>query len=195
MLKIGNSPYAPQFKVVSSPNDWSEAVVQDTQRQISKNLSETQLLQEKYWTQLQEKILQCEVQIQFPKPGPWHYLNFNIGRPNFGIRAWHRKRDKDIGVLLYISGQDAKPYFHLLRDQKNEIEQKFGETLTWSERPDSGESFILLTKENTDPTNETNWNNQHDWIISKLVLFNEVFRKRIKVLNVDDWQLEDIEDE
>ena len=127
-----------------------------------------------------------ENNIPFPKPTPTHYLNFRIGRSNFGIRAWHRRRNKDIGVSIFITGQNAKVFFNLLRDQQQEIENEFGESLEWSEAPEVEESQVYLVKENIDPTDETDWNNQHEWLASQLERFDKIFRRRIIELNVTD---------
>ena len=49
--QIGDSARAPQFEIVSSPNNWHREVSHDTERAVSKDLSETQRQQEKFWTE------------------------------------------------------------------------------------------------------------------------------------------------
>lgn len=194
--QIEDSARAPQFDVVSSPNNWSRTVSQDTQNEMSKNLSETQLQQEKYWTKLRDYMSQSTNQFKFPKPQAAHYLQFNIGRSDFGIRTWQRRKNDEIGVSIYITGQNAKAYFHLLMEQREELENEFGDQLEWSEEPERNERRIDLQKNDTDPTDESDWNNQHEWLAEKLHLFDKVFRPRIKALNASDWEPpEDVDDE
>ena len=47
LSRIGNSPLAPKFNVVSKPNDWSKTVTEGVTRV---ELSETQQLQLDFWT-------------------------------------------------------------------------------------------------------------------------------------------------
>ena len=193
--QIGDSARAPQFEIVSSPNNWHREVSHDTERAVSKDLSETQRQQEKFWTELRNYMTQTGSQL-LPKPQPAHYLEFNIGRSGFGIRVWQRRQDKDIGASIYITGQNAKAYFHLLKEQRENLESEFGFSLEWSEKPGRTERRVYLLKKDTDPTDETDWPNQHKWLTAKIEKFNEVFRPRIKALNAIDWEPpEDKDDE
>ena len=194
--QIGDSACAPQFEIVSKPNNWSREVSHDTERAVSKDLSETQRHQEKFWVELREYMTQTGSQLRFPKPQPAHYLEFNIGRSDFGIRVWQRRRNKDIGASIYIIGQNAKAYFHLLKGQREELEGEFGSLLEWSDQLGREERRVYLLKDGTDPADETNWPNQHKWLAAKIEKFNKVFRPRIKMLNAADWEsLEDDNDE
>ena len=194
--QIGDSALAPQFEIVSSPNNWRREVSYDTERAVSKDLSQTQRQQEKFWTELRNHTTQTGSQLRFPKPQPAHYLEFNIGRSGFGIRVWQRRQNKDIGASIYITGQNAKAHFHLLKEQRENLESEFGVPLEWSEKPGRTERRVYLLKKETDPTDEADWQNQHKWLTAKIEKFNEVFRPRIKALNAADWEpLEDEDDE
>ena len=193
--QIGNSDRAPQFDIVSSPNDWSRAVSQGTQRIENEDLSKTQLLQKKFWTELRGHMTEKGSQLQFRKPRPSCYLNFGIGRSKFGMRAWQGTQDKSISVSIYIKGQNAEPHFHLLKEQLEKIENELGEPLEWSEQSGREVRRVSLLKNNTDPTDKADWANQHEWFASKLELFDKVFRPRIKTLNADDWEPPEDEDD
>lgn len=82
-------------------------------------------------------------------------------------------------VLTYAAGLDAATIIW--------IAEKF--------RPESKEKYISLSKSDTDPTDETDWQNQHEWLAAKIEKFNEVFRPRIKALNAADWEPPEDEDE
>ena len=193
--QIGNSARAPQFEIVSKPNDWNRTVSRDTHRAVSKELSEIQLQREKFWTILRDYMVQKGSSIKCPKPSPWSFLIFSIGRTNFSMEVWQSHQNKENGIRLYTSGQNAKAHFHLLAEHRQEIEKEFGEPLEWAELPNSKSSRISLRKKDLDPTDEADWPNQHEWLLSKLELFDQVFRARIKVLNADDWKPSEDEDE
>ena len=94
-----------------------------------------------------------------------------------------------------MGGKNSTAHFHLLREQQAEIENEFSEPLEWEEKPKGIEKWISLSKSDTDPANETDWPNQHEWLASKLELFDKVFRPRIKALNADDWEPPEGEDD
>ena len=193
--QIGNSARAPQFEVVSSPNDWSRTVSQNTQRAVNSELSETQLQKERFWIEFRDYMIQKGSQLRCPKPGPWNYLIFSIGRTDFSLEPRISKQKEEIGIRLYTKGQHATAHFHLLKAQRENIEEEFGESLEWAELLQYESNRVSLKKGNTDPTDETDWQKQHEWLTSKLELFDKVFRPRIKALNAGDWEPLEDEDE
>ncbi len=94
-----------------------------------------------------------------------------------------------------MTGPNATAHFHLLQAQADDIAEEFGEALEWAELPHRKSSRVLLKKGDTDPTDETDWQNQHEWLLSKLERFDKVFRPRIKALNAGDWGPLEDEDE
>ena len=190
--QIRDSVRAPQFEVVSSPNDWSRTVSQHTQRAVESERSETQLQKQRFWKELRDYMIQAGSRLRCPKPGPWGFLIFSIGRTDFSMETSISKQKEEIGIRLYTKGEHATAYFHLLKAQREDIEQEFGESLEWADLPQRESCRISLKKGNTDPTDENDWKNQHEWLTSKLALFDQVFRSRIKALDADDSEpLED----
>ena len=193
--QIGESAPAPQFDVVSTPNDWSRTVSWDTQRVENEDLSETQLLKKKFWTELRDDMVQKNTRLKWQKPGHWNTQNFSIGRTDFTLVARQNSRDNFIATILVMSKPNAKEHFNLLKEQQQDIEEEFGEALEWEEKPDHEESHILLQDRETDPTNETDWSDQQKWFADNLEKFDKVFRPRVKALNADDWEPPDDEDD
>ena len=194
--QIGDSALAPQFEIVSKPNDWNRTVSRDTERAVTGDLSETQLLQKKFWEEFVEHLRVHESSLSLPRPKPQAWMNFGIGKGGFNLAAWLGIQNKDISVRLQVRGPDATAHFYLLKEQQEKIEKEFGEPLEWDELPKHESSKISLRKEDTDPAEETDWHNQHEWFASKLELFDKVFRPRIKALNAADWEPpEDKDDE
>lgn len=188
--RIGDSARAPQFHVVSSPNNWSR----NMQSTVGKDLSDTQLQQYKYWTEFQDYMIQKGSQIKLPEPKAQHNFDIRIGTAGTVIRPWVYKNNY-IGVTLNLKGKKGKTHFQLLKEQCNEIETQLDESLEWEEKPDQNNSKITLRKENTDPTNETDWQNQHEWLATKVELFYQIFKPRIDELKNADSEPEDENDE
>ncbi len=192
--QIGNSARAPQFEIVSKPNDWSRTVNRNTERAVSEDLSEKQLRDIKFWTELRDYMKKTVSQLRFPSIGPGSFLIFGMGKA-ISMEPYFRTQKKAIGITLYTTGRNSTAHFHLLKDQQAEIEEEFGEPLEWEELPDRKSSRISLRKEDTDPGDEVNWPNQHKWLADNLEKLNTVFRPRVKALNAADWEPPEDEDD
>ena len=80
----------------------------------------------------------------------------------------------EIGISLYIVRDDAIGNFGLLERQRKAIESDLEATLEWTE------NRVYLPKKDTDPRDKANWENQHEWFMSKLESFDRVFRPLIR---------------
>ena len=200
LWRIGNSSPAPMFNIVSSPNDWSREVRQTSQHNANRGLSETQLQQQQYWTELREHMIQSNCQINPPRPSPRSTMFFPIGRAGFVLKVTIRTSQNRMNILLNMSGPNATAHFNLLDEDQEEIAADIGglredEQLVWAELPEQESSWIALRRNNTDPTDEADWPNQHAWLAEKLELFDRVFRHRVQALNAEDWPSEDEDDD
>ena len=193
--QIGDSARAPQFDIVCAPNDWSRTVSQETQHAVDKNVSEFKKLQENFWTALRAYMIQKRSSVKLRKPQPSNHITASVGKSHCNISAYMDKQNKEIRVVIYMGGSDAEAHFYLLKEKQQEIENEFGESLKWEERPTNKEKYISFSKSGTDPTDKTDWPNQHKWLATKIEKFNEVFRPRIKALNAADWEPPEYEDD
>ncbi len=185
--QIENSAHAVQFEVVSSPNDWSRGVNQNTQRAADKQLSETQESQLRFWTGLGEYMADNGSSLNYPTSIAGRSILFSIGRTNFSLMTWLAHTRNEIGIWLYVKGDNAEAHFRLLKEQQEEIHDEFGEMLEWIELPGSNTNRICLAKVDTDPLDENDWPHQYEWFTTRLERFDQVFRPIIKELNADDW--------
>lgn len=179
LWRIGTSPIAPKFNVVSKPNDWIKeggcgggAVV----------ITETKQLQQTYWRALREVLLERKNSLKPQKAHPQHWLTVSIGRANFNLAAIVNTPDERIGVELYLAGAEAKKHFKRLEAEKMDIEKQIGQTLDWRELPEKESSRILLMRSNANIKDSTLWPEQHQWLAEKLERFNAAFRPRIQKL-------------
>jgi hypothetical protein len=79
LWRIGNSPIAPKFNIVSKPNEWNERVSVDP----IPNTPDKKLRMD-YWTAFIDYIHERDSTIKAGKPHAWHYLQFPIGR-SYGL--------------------------------------------------------------------------------------------------------------
>src|SRR5262245_41567055 len=74
LWRIGSSPAAPKFNIVSKPNDWSHSVAHAARAIDDAELSETRLLQREYWAGLNQALLRAGGPVsgdRKPQPQPW----------------------------------------------------------------------------------------------------------------------------
>jgi hypothetical protein len=83
---------------------------------------------------------------------------------------------------LYITGDNAKGFFHALLEDKEAIEAQLGALLSWEELPDRIASRIALYKNDVDPLVEADWPNQHVWFVDALGRLDKALRHRIRTL-------------
>ena len=189
--QIGDSARAPQFEIVSSPNDWRREISQEAQRAEIENLSPARLQRKKFWAQFRNYISQRGSQLQPRERKSTRYLVFDIGRQSFAMSAWRNQRDKLCLIELYMTGKNASAHFYLLKEEREEIESEFGESLVWQEKYKN----VVVSQSFDNLTDESDWPNQHKWLADNLEKFNEVFRPRVKALSADDWEPPEDEDD
>jgi len=184
LWRIGESPIAPRFNIVSKPNDWSRTI-----SDIAKNpdLTPTKQLQLKYWTKFRDFLLESNSILRPQKPLPQSWTNFALGRAHFGISASVNTRDNRIGVGIGLSGPNAKLHFAILQQGKEAIESRIGDKLLWTNSSDNKTCGISLFKEVQDFTDQENWPEQYKWLQRKLEAFHGTFSDIVKNLDVNDY--------
>ena len=184
--QIGDSNPAPQFEIVSKPNDWSPSISPP-----SPNDWKT-----KFWFELDEHFDETNRNYNIRRPGSKNSVNFGLGNPaEYLLEARLSQQKKRIGVRLNLKGKHAEAYFHLLKEQQEDIEIKFGEKLEWEELPQRKSCVVALHKSSTNPQAENDWKNQHEWMASRLTKFDDVFRDQLQELDPEDWEPPEVKDE
>lgn len=188
LWQIGDSSIAPKFNVVSKPNDWSRSIASAARDVDHSNLSELKLQQQAYWTALSQAIMDADTRLKPQKPRPQHWTNFALGRSYFSLAAAVNSQERFIRSEVYCGGPNATAHFNLLMQDKEAIEKEFGECLNWDELPEKKACRISIQRENSNPTNEDNWSEQHSWLIDRLDRMHRVFSSRVKQLDAQQWE-------
>lgn len=180
LWKIGDSPAAPKFNVISRPNDWTRDVGQAARRIENETLTDRRQKQLAFWTMLRAYLEETRSPIKAQKPFPQHWTNFSIGRGGIHLSATTHSTEHRLGVELYLDGPSAKQQFYALLEQKGQIESELGTALNWMELPDRKASRIVLFKSGVDPMDESNWSQSCEWLKAQLEAFNTAFRDRVR---------------
>ena len=189
LWRIGGSPAAPKFNVVSKPNDWSRSVARAARSIDDSGLSATRLMQRSYWDALNVALDQERGPISgHRKPQPQSWMGYPIGRTDFNLAACMAITKRQVRAELYIAGDTAKASFHLLREQAAEIEQELGHSLEWEELPAGRDSRVAVYLNDLDPADQADWPRQHKWLATKLNCMHRAFAQRVKALDPNEWQ-------
>ena len=183
LWRIGSSPAAPKFNLVSKPNDWSHSVAQAARAIDDAELTDTRVLQREYWAALNPVLDAQSGPISGTrKPQPQNWMPYSIGRSGFSINAVTARQKRHVRSELYVAGDLAKTFFGLLKDQTAEIEGALGYPLEWEELPDARDCRIACYLNDVDAGDKADWPNQHEWLAKRLNEMHRVFAPRVRAL-------------
>jgi hypothetical protein len=189
LWRIGDSPIAPKFNIISQPNDWSRTVQQAASGNA--DVSAYKQLQLKFWTAFKQYMEGKGSFLRCQKPLPQHWTNFAIGRSGVHldsvISVWNSEtglKGPEIRAGLYLDGPNAKQEFAMLEKQKESIEQTLGFSLTWH-NPENKAACRLYTRQDSDFTNESLWPEQFEWLRMRLETMHKVFAPIMRNLRME----------
>ena len=187
LWRIDSSKPAVRMNVVAKPNDWSREAARTRRADERSPTKETQL---RYWTAFREVLRSAEGPATPTKALPQHWMNVSIGRTGFRLAPGTNSRDSWIRAELYLDDgdlkkrppyRDANAYFKALEQSSETIERELGLSLNWEDLPNSGSCRVAIYKE-CDPTDESDWPKQHEWLADHLNRMHRVLAPRVKVL-------------
>ncbi|MGX1050856.1 hypothetical protein AB7M74_001791 [Bradyrhizobium japonicum] len=182
LWRIGTSPAAPKFNIVSKPNEWSHSVASAARVIDEGELSETRQLQQKYWTAFNEKLETIGGAVSGRrKAQPRAWMAYPVSRSSMSLNGVIVVGRKEVRAELYLRRSTAKRFFALLFQQKAEIERELGYSLDWQELPEGQDCRVAISIE-ADPANEADWPRQHDWLATHLNEMYKVFAPRVRDL-------------
>ena len=168
--KIGNSEPAPKFHIISKPNNWTKSVKQSVQKSA---LTETKLLQLKFWDNFKQYATENSLNLRLRKTGPQHWYDLSFGRTDCHIALTINSQKKELACEIYIS--NSKETFLQFYNKKEEIDNIIND-LEWMELPTKKASRIKK-KTNGDFSKETKWKEYFEWLGKTAVQFQETFTK------------------
>jgi hypothetical protein len=168
VLQIEDSICAPDFDVVSQPNDWAKAM----RRTASGELSETKLLQLEYWDKFKAYAQAKGTKLRLRKTFPQHWYDVSIGSSACHIALIMNTRDALIECGIWIG--DSKETYKQLHEKKDVIEKELGERLEWLEMPDRKASRIRIVHE-IDVNDLGKWDQCFEWTLRMAEKFCVVF--------------------
>lgn len=186
LWRIGNSPIAPKFNIISQPNDWSRTIQQAAAG--SGEVSEHKQFQLQFWTAFRQYMEEKGSFVRCQKPLPQHWTNHAIGRTGVHlasvISTWNSEtnsKNPELRVELYLDGPNAKQEFAALLVQKEQIKAAVGFPLTWH-NPEGKALTKIYTRQDANFLNESLWSQQFEWFKQRLERMHKVFGPIVKNL-------------
>lgn len=169
LWQIEDSPLAPKFEVISSPNDWAKTVKQSTSSGASTEVTARQL---EFWKQFRAFAQDKGSFLRIQKPSPQSWANISIGSSYSVISVNLNSFDEAIRTELYI--HNNKELYRFLEQRKEEIERSLGDKVEWMELPGKKASRIRL-EINGSIYNTEEWDSYFSWLQEKSEKFQRVF--------------------
>lgn len=182
LWRIGSSPAAPKFNMVSSPNNWSRSTSGAKKAIEEGALTDARRMLLDYWTEF-ERVLSAQSQnIRPVKPLPQNWLTHGIGKSGITLNVSLNRRENWIRAEIYLTGKTANLYFDQLHTSKHEIEADLGKPLKWYDSA-TNDRRIYLEKSLPDIVDPASWPEQHHWLAEQLDQLHRVFRNRVTKLD------------
>ena len=175
LWKIGDSPPAPKFQIISRPNEWSKAL----KSAEKSTLTETKLLQKDFWDKFKEYAQSKGARLSLRKTSPQHWYDISLGSSDAHISLTVNTQENLLGCEVYI--QDAKVIFHELYKLRDKIEDELGFRMNWMPLETKKASRIKLTREG-DINNQEKCNEYFEWFKEHAEKIHKVFPKYLKKL-------------
>lgn len=180
LWKIGNSPLAPKFNVISKPNNWAKALKKSSSSSTSNNATDLKMKQFDFWEGFNEFMDNNNSTINPRVPRPRHWYDISIGSSKVHIALAMDTQKNFITCGLFI--RDSKDLFHSLNKNKTIIESELKLTLEWRELPTKKASRILLQNNDFDLANIDDWEDYYIWLLENAENMKKVFFKHIQQL-------------
>ena len=188
LWRIGDSPPAPKFNIVSQPNSWSRSTSAGKRAVEAKPLTQTQQLQLAFWEVVETRLAEAGGPPRAVKPQPASWLSHSIGRAYIGLNGAMNTREGWLRCEIYLGGQAAKGYFHLLHERRAQIEAALGTALDWQRLDDKNDARICITRGGFDPSDAAKTQDHATWLVDRLTAFHKVFAPVIRDISPEEAQ-------
>jgi hypothetical protein len=175
LVKIGDSPPAPTFRISAEPNDWQKAIKAQT------GVSDTARVRHDFFTQVVSKIADARADFRPPKIGFSSWISMSSGP--FGFYAVSFTIGNRLRAEVYLDTGDqatTKQLFDSCFRDREALEHAFGEPITWERLDDKRASRIAVYRAAPDSSIAGDNQAAQDWAAKRAVRFMEVFDDRLR---------------
>lgn len=181
-VKIGNSEPAPLLTLIVGPNeDTKQAGI------VKKDIAERYTIRNRFWKQLLDEAKEKTKLHSNISPGQHSWIGTSAGKRGLGFNYGIRKHDSQIE--LYIdrgaeSKEENKKIYDELYENKEKIEEAFGETLKWERLEQKRACRISKQLSLGGYRDENNWNEIIEAMIDNMIRFSKSIKQYIKQIKI-----------
>lgn len=177
LWRIGDSPPAPKFNVISRPNEWTRKVIRT--RSVDPTRAD---MCHHYWSGVLERLEPMGI-LQGPaKAHRIDHYRYPVGWPSeFWLKSYLSTAKSKTGVWVACRGEHFAENFQTLLENKAEIESAFGGPLNWDKFENQASCGTNFS--GCDPTRESDWPRQHTMLAEKLAALHRAVDPIIKRIN------------
>lgn len=172
--RIGNSQFAPMFKVVENPNEWVKQARSQTK------LTATKEAQLRFWVAFMEFAMnRADFSRMFNSrmPNPQHWLDLAAGSADYHISLIIDSRKTNLSVAIYIP--DSKTLFDHFLKSKLSIEKELGVELDWQRLENKKAARIRISRTG-DFQKDSERTDYFEWLCDYSIRMKRVFAKYAK---------------
>lgn len=182
LIKIGDSPAAPVFKVIAKPNDWSKTARSASTQKSMDNKTDAEKFRYEFWLAFVEYMADNPSKLFRPQGASVnHWLNVAIGTSKASISLLLNQRDNKITVQLYFNDDSDKALFDAIYRLKDKAENEIGAQLEWRRLDGKKTSTVDLYK-HCDVTDKANWPDMMKWFKENTEKYVQFFKPILKKL-------------
>jgi len=178
LWRIGNSPFAPKFNIISKPNNWAKALKKSTSNQSQNNTTDLKMLQLEFWTNLNDYFNNnSNINTRTPRAQHWYDLTLGVGSKAHLSLVVHN-REQYCSVEVYIPNS-KELYFELEKNKEN-IESETNLKFEWMELPEKQASRVKVKKTSFNLNDTENWEDEYKWLLATVEKIKPIFAKHIQ---------------
>ena len=181
LWKIDNSRVAPNFSVVTAPNEWRKRNISNRQAGFAGNRNQSTAMFHRQLAEKLEREHNHTVASKRGSKGPWCVLENLGGQDHYStdfnttmrvnLWFWHRAADP---------GRNQRMLEMLKERHQVDVEAALcnpdaGEWFVWDHVDSGKRSCASVFRGDDFHRNPEQWDEYHDWIIAKFFKFREVF--------------------
>jgi len=186
LWRIGNSPIAPKFNIISEPNDWSRTV----QRAAAEGApaSGLKLQQKEFWTAFLDHMEARKSPVRFGSPLAQGWLISPLGRTGIFlgsvVTTWGmdtKSSRPEIRAEFTFNSPNSKAEYSVFERRKDEIEKALGFPFVWY-NPESKKQSKAYSRLDADFRDKAGWPQQFEWLRGRLEAMERVLRPMVRAL-------------